>query len=147
MSNNTIKNSYRILKEENLIVEYHGGVGKIEDAIHFRKIQATDPDFSPEFNVIADLRDLAMDVQVNELKKLVEFYKQTPSIIGNRRNALITENPSQVVLATMLKQMKAGSPQSIKVVSTVGSAVNWVNTGLSGTYVTNILQELKLKAV
>lgn len=147
MSNNTIRNSYRILKEENLIVEYHGGVGKIDDAIGFRKIQASDPDFSPEFNVIVDLRDLSMDVQVYELRKLVEFYKQTPSIIGNRRNALITENPSQVVLATMLKQLNTGSPQSIKVVSTVGSAVNWVNSRLSGMYVANILHELKVKAV
>lgn len=147
MSDNpAIRNSYRIIPESKLIVEYHSGVGKVEDAIDFRMIQAADPDFSPEFEVIVDLRDLDMDVQVQELKKLVEFYTHNPRLIGYRRNAIITENPHQVVLATLLKQMHANLPQSIKVVSTVGSAVNWAGCDLTARKVAEILAELKREA-
>jgi len=85
MSDNlAIRNSYRIIPESKLIVEYHCGIGAIEDAIDFRRIQAADPDFSPDYEVIVDLRDLDMDVQVNELKRLVEFYTQNPTFIGYR---------------------------------------------------------------
>ena len=148
MSDNyAIKNSYRIIKEMRLIVEYHKGVGKLEDAIAFRTIQAADPDFSPDFDIIMDLRDLLFDVQFSDMKGFGDFYLQNINLMGKRHNALITETPSQVVVATLFKRMNVSLPQTIKVVSTVGAAINWVNSELSGQQVTAIIEELKQKAI
>lgn len=142
-SNPSIKNTYCIVKEKHLIVEYHKGIGTYGDAMAFRKEQATDPNFSPDFDMIADLRDLTFDVDILGLKSLVEFYHQNKNLMGVRRVAIITETPMQVAFATIYKQLHTTLPQSLKVVSTVGAAVNWVGCELTGMQVSDLLFGLK----
>lgn len=145
-SNPSIKNTYCIVKERRLIVEYHKGVGTYEDAMAFRKEQAIDPNFSPEFDIIADLRDLTFDVNVLGLKSLIEFYHQNRNLMGTRRTAIITETPMQVAFATIYKQLHTNLPQSLKIVSTIGAAVNWVGCEFTGIQVSEIIDRLKEKA-
>jgi len=113
----------------------------------FKKEQATNPDFSPEFNLICDLRDLVYDVTVSDIESFVDFYLQNRHLMGKRRNALITQTPYQMVVATLFEKMQVSLPQSIRIVSTVGAAVSWVNCDLTGQQVNDIIEDLKKRAV
>jgi len=135
------------MKDSHLIVEYHKGIGMVQDAVDFRTVQATDPEFSPDFDIIIDLHDLIFDVEVTDLKEFVDFYLRNLYLMGHRKIAMITETPNQVVATTLFKQMHENLPQSIKVVSTVSAAVVWVNSELTELRVTTILKDLKDKAV
>lgn len=141
-----MKSSYCILKDENLIVEYHEGVTTLQDLIAFRMQQGTDVNFSPTYNLISDIRNLTFDAAPSDIDAFAAFHKQNPNLIGKRKNAVLTETPDQVVLVTMFDSSHIDLLQSIHIVSTISAAISWVRTGLSVATINSILDDLKGKA-
>lgn len=114
--------------------------------LEFKKGEAVDPDFSPDLDIIVDMRNLIFNISIPDIEAFVDFNKNHSEIMGNRRNAVITNTPNQVVVTTLFKQMHNDLPQAFHVVSTLEAAVGWVHCGLTPTQVSAILNGLKEKA-
>lgn len=135
--------NYKIIKEKSLVVEYHQGVGTVDDAKNFRKTQAADSSYSPNYNIIADIRNFAFSVSKQDILLYAEFLLANPQSVGVRRNAILTQTPHQVAIVTLFQQLEQMLPQTIKVVSTVGAALRWVETDLTHREFEFIIKEMK----
>lgn len=140
---NAHKGNYKIIKEKLLVVEYHEGVGTVDDAKHFRITQAADSSYSPNYNIITDIRNFAFNVSKQDILLYVEFLLDNPQSVGVRRNAILTQTPNQVAIVTLFQQLEQILPQTMKVVSTVGAALRWVETDLSHGEFDTIIKEMK----
>jgi len=140
---NAHRGNYKIIKEKLLVIEYHQGVGTVDDAKNFRKTQAADFSYSPNYNIITDIRNFAFNVSKQDIWSYAEFLLANPQSVGVRRNAILTQTPNQVAIVTLFQQLEQMLPQTIKVVSTVGAALRWVDTDLSHGEFDSIIKEMK----
>lgn len=147
MKSSSLISNYCILKEQHLFVEYHEGVGRLQSVIEFTLHQTTDVEILPNYNAIVDIRDLTFDVSISDIQAFAHFCRQNDSIIGNRRIAYITYTPSQVAATMLFKHLYARVPKSIKVVSTIGAAVNWINSDVTAEQIDATISDLKLNAI
>ena len=127
-------------------MEFHRGEANLLRMLEFKKREAADPDFSPDFDVIVDMRNLIFDMSISDIEAFVDFNKNHSEIMGNRRNAVITNTPNQVVVTTLFKQMHNDLPQAFHIVSTLEAAMGWVHCSLTQKQVSAILSGLKEKA-
>ena len=118
--------SYIILKNESLIVEYHSGDINVNDFIHSRKIISSDPEYSPDFDLILDFRQSNMVVEKNEIELFVDFFKNNTSIQGRRKSAYLTKDPRQVVITTLFSSGISDLHVRPKTFSTLKGVVNWL---------------------
>ena len=144
LKSSALISNYCILKEQHLIVEYHEGVGRLQNVIEFTLRQAADVEILPEYNVIVDIRNLAFDVSPSDIQTFARFCQQQGSIIDNRRIAYITDTPSQVAATMLFKQMYANVPSSLKVVSTIGAAISWVSSDVTCEQIDAAICDLRL---
>ena len=72
----TLQSKYCILKDKNLIIEYHLGVLTATSYIQFKTALAKDPFFNPNFNFIIYLKDTIVKATENNVKKYEILAKQ-----------------------------------------------------------------------
>ena len=133
--------NYKILKEQNLIVEYHSGMLDAHSFIAFKKSITLDPLFLPSLNYFVHLKKVVFSTNLEDIDKYVNFLESNSKIYGNRRVALITDTPNQVVSTTMFKVMQNKS-QSVEVFSTNESALEWLNSNLDKNEILDVLVAL-----
>lgn len=134
--------TYKILKEYNLIVEYHTGVLDADSFIDFKKKIALDPLFSPNLHFLVDLKKVTFSTNLEDIDKYVKFLETNYHLFGNRRVALITNTPNQVVSTTMFKMMQQNKSQLVEIFSTNESALEWLNSNLDKDEIFEVLAKL-----
>ncbi|AMC09814.1 hypothetical protein Lupro_00400 [Lutibacter profundi] len=121
---------YKILKEHNLVIEYHSGILEFESFIKFVKKKISDPKFYLGLNHLIDFKDVTFNTTKNDITKSVGFFAKELLTKGERRNiAVLTSTPKQVVSATLykIKQQESNSLVTIEIFSTSKRALEWLN--------------------
>ncbi|OGS72698.1 MAG: hypothetical protein A3F91_07230 [Flavobacteria bacterium RIFCSPLOWO2_12_FULL_35_11] len=134
--------NYKILKEHNLIVEYHTGILDADSFIEFKKSITLDPLFLPSLNYFVHLKKVTFNTNPEDIDKYVRFLDANSKVYGNRRVALITNTPNQVVSTTMFKMMQQNKSQSVEIFSTNENALEWLNSNLNKDEILDVLVSL-----
>ena len=141
---NKLISKYQILKENKLIIEVHSGSLDITSFIKFKTTLSTDPSFSPNFNFILDLRGVTFETSESDLKKYADFLTKSKKYKGNRKVAVITKTPNQVVSSVLFQLIFSNPSQNIEIFSTVNSVLKWVGIdNLSVLKIKNTIKSLK----
>ena len=107
---------------------------------------ANDVDFNPNMSILNDLRDCEIITDEKSISQLTEFVKNNKKLYAKRKTAFLTNSPKQVVFSTLLINLKNESLVSIKVVSTIKSALMHL-TGNAEDYelINGIINKMKSK--
>ncbi|MGV8946413.1 MAG: hypothetical protein ACOH1N_08295 [Lutibacter sp.] len=141
-----LKSSYKILKEHNLIVEFHSGILNADSIIDFKKRVVLDPLFAPNLNYFVHLKNVTYtptDRDENDVSIFSKFITTNLEVYGNRRVALITNTPNQVVYATKFKTLQENGNQSIEIFSRYENALKWIGTNIEVEKLIEVLLDLK----
>lgn len=126
------KYHYRILHEEKLIVEYYSGEIILENLIAYKKILLADPEYSPQYNLLVDLRDATFLLTEYEIKKYLEYTKPVHYLFKKRKSAYLTHTPNQVVFVTFIDYYsEVFLPIEVKIFSTTNVAISWLKHSIS----------------
>ena len=136
--------TYKILKEYNLIIEYHTGTLDADSFIAFKKSITLDASFLPSLHYFVHLKNVTFSTNLEDIDKYANFLEANSKIFGNRRVALITNTPNQVVSTTMFKMMQQNKSQSVEVFSTNTSALEWLNSKLDKDEILGVLASLMI---
>jgi hypothetical protein len=135
---------YKILKEHNLIIEYHSGILDVDSFIAFKKSLTFDSLFVPSLHYFVHLKNVTFLTNMEDIDKYVRFLEANSNFFGNRRVALITNTPNQVVSTTIFKMMQQNKSQSVEIFSTDESALEWLNSSFNKNENLAVLAELML---
>jgi len=136
--------NYKILKEHNLIVEYHSGILDADSFIKFKKSITLDPLFLPSLNYFVHLKKVTFSTNLEDIDKYANFLEANSMVYGNRRVALVTNTPNQVVSATIFKMMQQNKSQSVEIFSTNERALQWLNSNFNKNEILAVLDGLML---
>jgi hypothetical protein len=136
--------NYKILKEHNLIVEYHSGILDADSFIEFKKSITLDPLFLPSLNYFVHLKKVTFSTNLEDIDKYANFLEANSMVYGNRRVALVTNTPNQVVSATIFKMMQQNKSQSVEIFSTNERALQWLNSNFNKNEILAVLDGLML---
>jgi len=121
------KSNYKIIKEHNIVLEYHSGPIDAGSFINFKHNLSLHPDFKSDLKYFVHLQDVTFDITKNDIHRYVDFLTTNNSIFGKRQVALITQTPNQVVNTTLFKFTEQMKNQAIEIFSTNETAFDWLN--------------------
>jgi len=122
-----LNSTYRILPDKNLVIEYHSGVLKVEDYIEFKKKLHTDPLFKADLKHFIHHKNVVFNTKPADIVHFTKYINSVAELLGNRKVALVTDTPNQVVSTTMYKMMQKNPTQTVDVFSTLESGLNWLD--------------------
>ncbi|MFO7672964.1 MAG: hypothetical protein R6V74_04580 [Lutibacter sp.] len=134
--------NYKILKEQNLIVEYHSGTLDAASFIAFKKSITLDALFLPSLHYFVHLKNVTFSTNLEDIDTYTNFLEANSKVFGKRRVALITNTPNQVVSTTIFKMMQQNKSQSVEIFSTNESALEWLNSNFDKNEILAVLAEL-----
>ena len=138
--------TYKIIPKERLIVEYHSDEIAVSDFMESRKIISSDKDYSPDYDLVLDFRDVIMIASREDIDQFARFFKGFDPILGKRKSAYLTSIPNHVVVTTLFSSEIRGSSITPKTFSTVGALVRWLHKkNLDRMVLTGIIDELKTR--
>jgi hypothetical protein len=120
--------AYKILVEDNLILEYYRGKYNVEELIAFKKQVAKDKGYNPNFNVIHDFRELEFLLGPRDVAKYIKLLQSNPNFVGTRKSCMITATPNQVVASTAFDLLKEKLPISVKICSKLETALLFIDS-------------------
>ena len=138
--------SYKILKEHNLIVEFHSGIFEADSFIDFKKRITLDPLFAPNLNYFVHFKNVTfttINETEDEVSKYSKFITNNFNVYGSRRVAIITNTSKQVVYTTIFKMMQENTNQSVDIFSRYENATKWLGIDLEIEKLIEVLLELK----
>jgi len=124
-----LKSSYKILKEHNLIVEFHSGNLDLDSYINFVIKTTHDPLFSGNMNYLIDLRNVVITAPTDDIEKYNHFTETFFKSERKRKVAILTKSPNQMVFSTLFKILNTKKLKEIEVFSTDEMATRWLNSG------------------
>lgn len=120
-------NKHKIFAKCNLVVEVNKGPLVLENYINLKLRIIKDPQFKPSMNYLICLKDADFSkVKFEDLEKLVIFKKNKAKILGERKVALVTSSPSQVVSSILYKETLNDFKSTVEVFSTAEKALGWL---------------------
>lgn len=137
-----LKSSYRIITNENLVIEFHKGILTADCYINFKKELMQDSRIKSNMNYLINFRNITFNVSPSDVKMFAEFMSGRSEELGKRKVALITETPNQVVSTTIYKSLEVGLNQSAEIFSTLAPAINWLKIGLTLKELRSLFNEM-----
>ena len=125
-------------------MEYHSGILDADSFIEFKKSITLDPLFLPNLNYFIHLKKVTFSTNLEDIDKYANFLEANSMVYGNRRVALVTNTPNQVVSATIFKMMQQNKTQSVEIFSTNESALEWLNSNFNKNEILDVLDGLML---
>ncbi|UMB55084.1 hypothetical protein MKD41_06310 [Lutibacter sp. A64] len=122
----TLKSTYRIISDLNLILECHGGSLDVNSYIKFKQKLFNDVNFKTGLNHFIHFRNTIFINPEEDLIKFVDFIKNNTSKLGERKVAFVTSTPSHVVTTTIYNSLLSDVKQQVSVFSTNNAAFNWL---------------------
>ena len=129
----TLKSSYKIISEHNIIIEFHKGNIDVDSYIKFKEKIFNDEDFKTGLNYLIHFKNVTFFTPQEDIKKFVNFIKNNAPKLGKRKVAFVTSTPNQVVTTTIYKSMLADIKQQVAVFSTNDNALNWLTSNSLNT--------------
>ena len=124
------KASFKIFPDYKLIIEKYSGTFIISEYERMKKDEFKHPDFNPDYDVLADLREgyfESKNVAPDEtVLSVTDFLKSNKENIGKRRCAFLAINPDQVVSSIFYENLIKGLPIVSKSFTTVTVALDWL---------------------
>lgn len=125
------RKEYKIIPDQFLIVEYYNGDFPIEELIEFKDLISRDEDYSPNFNIIHDIRKANFLFQFDQITQYVDFLFSDKKYIGKRKSVVLTTSPEQVIIGLGFDMKKGDLPIDVKVASTFETSLLFFNNPLS----------------
>lgn len=138
--------SYKIFHDKNFIIEYYDGGGTIEDVKALKLKEADDVNYSPDYDLLADIRTTTINAKREDVKDYIEFAKSHKGISGNRKLAIVTNTPRHVVFFTFLNMFKIRLSQTMRIFSTIDAAMYWLGEPIAIEDANDCLMNLKNNA-
>ena len=129
----TLKSSYKIISEHNIIIEFHKGNIDVDSYIKFKEKIFNDEDFKTGLNYLIHFKNVTFFTPQEDIKKFVNFIKNNAPKLGKRKVAFVTSTLNQVVTTTIYKSMLADIKQQVAVFSTNDNALNWLTSNSLNT--------------
>lgn len=73
---------------------------------------------------VLDYRAAQFDIEPGQHVEIPEFYQQNPNVFGNKRIAIVTVNPEDVVYPMLIRLLDQGYES--RPYSTMDAAIQWV---------------------
>lgn len=110
-----------------ILFKYYFGTITIED-IHSSWEYAIQNNLIPPERIgfILDYRNATLRLPHLEYKEISNFYRQHPEIFEGYKIAIVTENPQDIVIPVLVREMDAGYLS--RPFSTVDAAILWILT-------------------
>lgn len=137
--------SYQIFLDKRFIIEYHEGVMTLEKMKTFILKQSSDQNYSPNFDLLLDIRQITFKGFIKDIKDYIEFIKTHKGISGKRKLAVLASQPHQVVFSTFLSMFSVRLPQTMKIFSSLEAALFWLGEPLDIYQTNSCLNHLKEK--
>lgn len=119
--------AYRILPEFKLVLELIGGDISVNDVLDLKTRETEDKNYSPNYDSIVSvvhLNNFAVDS--SKTSEIIDLLKSKNKVLGERKCAILTDTPNQVVQMTLYKHSAEGLPVNYEIVSSVKGALKWV---------------------
>ena len=140
---NTFKAGYKILPEYKLVIEVCSGLLTLDKYKEYKKMQAEDSSFTPDFNLIAINRDLVIDGLISEVNEYVEFLKQNLNkVTGVRKVCVLNESPNNLVYASIFKNLHKDLPQDYHICKSIEETVKHLGPNINLTVINSIIDEI-----
>jgi hypothetical protein len=140
----TKSGTYKIFPEDRLIVEYHAGDINIDDFIESRKVISSAQEYSADYDLVLDFRDVNMIVTSKDIARFVDFFRGFDQIHGTRKSAYLTRKPNEVVVTTLFSMKVKDSGLTPMTFSTIDALVLWLNKKkVDKDFLNGIIEELK----
>jgi len=123
--NSVTKFKYEFNSSLGILFKYYYGEITIEDIINSWNY-AFENNLIPDDNkgFILDYRQASFRIGAHEYKEIPKFYKLHPEIFFNRKIAIITLSPKDIVIPYLVKKQDDGYYS--RPFSTHESAINWI---------------------
>ncbi|MBN2167116.1 MAG: STAS/SEC14 domain-containing protein [Marinilabiliaceae bacterium] len=119
-------NSYKIIPELKLVIEFYSGKIRINDFIELIEKEVKDERFNSKYNTIVSIDQADVDlINFSEAKNWVESVRSFEDYIGRRKFAIVTSSIKQVIISTMFVYEAKILPMQIKVFSSIEAALRW----------------------
>ncbi len=135
--------NYEILKEEKLIIESFRGTMTLDFMKQYKAGEVENKDFTPEMNVLSDVRSLSFDGTTQEIEDYFSFTIESGNILGKRRSAVLYSTPSQHAYSFIYKKINRDQPIEIEVFNDIEKALFWLNQSIDPLVVESKLNKLK----
>lgn len=76
---------------------------------------------------VLDYRDAVLDVAIREHAAIADFYRDHLAYFGNKKIAIVTENPNDIVIPVLVREKDSGYES--RPFSTMEGAIQWIITG------------------
>jgi len=140
------KTEYIVVPNKNLIIEYYSGKFHVNELIAFKEAICSDKNYNPNFNIINDFREAEFLFEIDEISKYTQFILETRKNYGHRKSTMITKTPNQVVTSLGFEMLKKNIPISVKVVSTIEAAIDFIELSLKDkTIIETCIKQMKHK--
>jgi signal transduction histidine kinase len=84
-------------------------------------------EYNTEYSVLIDLRQASFSMDANNFHEISDIFNSIPGQHANRKFALLTTTPQQVVYSTMFGQLvRSKFKFAVEVFSTYDGAINWL---------------------
>ncbi|MFA9371964.1 MAG: STAS/SEC14 domain-containing protein [Labilibaculum antarcticum] len=139
-----MKNSYYMyVKEHKLLVECFCGEIEFKDVVELKKEIEDNLKEEVKINILVDIQEDISTLSIEKLDNFTQFYQNSGFISRIGRMAVVTSTPTQVVKTMLLIDALKENNTSIKVFSSIKSALDWLNTGIDLNRVKSILKNFK----
>jgi hypothetical protein len=120
--------NYYIYEDYQLIIELVKGQVELIDYFKLKEAEIQDHRYNPSFNFILDIREADFAIYhgvKDEISKYINFAQSMPNVVAERKTALLTKTPEQVVAMTFYK-LSSSLPITLQIFSTFQSALTWL---------------------
>ena len=121
-----MKSSFMILPEHRLIVEYIGGLLKIEQVMPHRKMLYNHKDFDPLYDILLDLRFAKVDITLEQFNAYINYLSSLGSVFDMRKSAILVRNSNQLVYTNAFKAFEGKIPLEIKFFIEIEDAITFL---------------------
>jgi len=118
---------YKIIPEQKVFLQYFKGIVNLDVAVAAMTQVLKDKDFNATYNSVVDFRDAVLEFEDEEIEKFIGFLKKQNAIDANRRAALLTNTPNQVLFLSIFELLTENMIVSYKIFSTRETSVKWVS--------------------
>ena len=138
--------SYKVYLDKKFVVEYHEGISTLEDVKNFKLDEARDKNYSPDYDLLMDIRKTTVKAIRSDVKEYIEFANAHKGISGKRKLAVITSTPRHVVIFTFLNLFEIKLSQKMKLFSSLDTALLWLGEPITLKDTDSCINNLKDKA-
>jgi hypothetical protein len=134
---------YQIIPEKKLMLEYVEGIVTPGSLINLKKIEISNKDFNPLYNVIGDVSNSTFDIATSQIESFVNYLIQNKESFGINKTAIIFSTVNQKVYIDKLSSFKEHFPQQIQICTSLEQAIKWVERESDSEMIKIALEELQ----